>query len=131
MQHHLRTALRRKRRHLVIQNPIILHDDVRSHNAAAVMDIRRCWQWKFLEHLQNSPDMSPCDYDPFAKVKEPLRRTRYNTKDELIRAIGWSIRNIKKDGRSDSVRRLPNLWQKMIKKVATILKGRKCCTPCE
>ena len=34
--------------------------------------------------------MSPCDYDPFAKVKEPLRGNRYNTRDELIRAIGQS-----------------------------------------
>ena len=34
-----------------------------------------------------SPDMSPCDYDLLAKVKKPLRGTRYNTRDELIRAI--------------------------------------------
>ena len=35
------------------------------------------------------------DYNLFAKVKEPLQGTRYN---ELIRAIGRSIRNINKDG---------------------------------
>ena len=34
-----------------------------------------------------------------AKVKKPLRGTRYNTRDELIRAIERSIRNINKDGR--------------------------------
>ncbi|KAJ4436367.1 hypothetical protein ANN_18999 [Periplaneta americana] len=38
--------------------------------------------------------MSPCDYNLFAKVKEPLRGTRYNTRDELIHTIGRSIRNI-------------------------------------
>ena len=43
------------------------------------------------------------DYDLFAKVKEPLRGTRYNTRDELIRVIGRSIRNINKDGRVDGV----------------------------
>ena len=31
--------------------------------------------------------LSPCDYDVFAKKKEPLRRTRYNIRRELIRAI--------------------------------------------
>ncbi|KAJ4435957.1 hypothetical protein ANN_18580 [Periplaneta americana] len=57
----------------------------------------------------------PCDYDDlFTKVKEPLRGTRYNTRDELIRALGRSIRNINKDGRADGVRRLPNIWQKYI-----------------
>ncbi|KAJ4441169.1 hypothetical protein ANN_11020 [Periplaneta americana] len=54
----------------------------------------------------------PCDYDLFTKVKEPLRGTRYNTRDELVRALGRSIRNINKDGRADGVRRLPSIWQK-------------------
>ena len=54
------------------------------------------------------------DYDLFAKVKELLRGTRYKTRDELIRAIGRSIRNINKDERADGVRRFPNIWQNMI-----------------
>ncbi|KAJ4444105.1 hypothetical protein ANN_05894 [Periplaneta americana] len=48
-------------------------------------------------------------------LKEPLRGTRYNVRDELIRALGRSIRNINKDGRADGVRRLPNIWQKLAK----------------
>ena len=73
--------------------------------------------------------LSLCDYDIFAKVKEPLRGTRYNTRDELTRAIGRSIRNINKDGRANGVRRLPNIWQTVINKAATVLKVHKCCTP--
>ena len=56
------------------------------------------------------------DYDLFAKVKEPLRGTKYNTRDELIRAIGRPIWNINKDGCVDGEWRLPNIWQKMINK---------------
>ncbi|KAJ4427216.1 hypothetical protein ANN_24833 [Periplaneta americana] len=123
LQHHLRPPLRRKRRHLVVQNPIILHDNARSHTTAAVKDLLRRWQWEILEHPQYSPDMSPCDYDLFTKVKEPLRGTRYNTRDELIRSIGRSIRNINKDGRADGVRRLPNIWQKVISKGGDYIEG--------
>ncbi|KAJ4450652.1 hypothetical protein ANN_02081 [Periplaneta americana] len=54
----------------------------------------------------------PCDYDLFTRVKEPLRGTWYNTRDELIRAIGRSIWNINTHGSADGVRRLPNIWQK-------------------
>ena len=36
LQHHLRPALTRKRRHFVLQNPMILHKNARSHPAAAV-----------------------------------------------------------------------------------------------
>ena len=54
----------------------------RSHTAAVTDNLRR-WQWEILEHPPYSPDMSPCDYDFFVKVKEPLLGTRYNTRDEL------------------------------------------------
>ena len=70
--------------------------------------------------------LSPCSYDLFAKVKEPLRRIRYSTRDELIRAIGQYKRNIT---RAYGVRRLSNIWQKMVNKGATILKIHKCCSP--
>ena len=105
------------------QNPIILHDNGRSHTAAAVTDLLCNWQWEILEHPPYSPDMNLCDYDLSAKVNEPLRGTRYNTRDELIRAIGRSIRNINKDGHADGVRRLPNIWQKVINKGGDYIEG--------
>ena len=92
--------------------PIILHGNVRSHTAAALTDLLRIWQWDILEHPLYSLNIGPWDYDFFAKS---LRGTRYNARDGLIPAIGRSIRNVNKDGRADGVRRLPNIWQKVIK----------------
>ena len=63
------------------------------------------------------------------KVKEPLRGVLYNTRDELIRAIGRSIRKIHGYGRADGWR-LPNIWRNVINKGgATILKGHKMLYP--
>ena len=56
LQHYLCSALRRKQRHLVVQNPSFFHDNARSHTAAAVTDLLRRWQWKILEHPPYSPD---------------------------------------------------------------------------
>ena len=92
--------------------PIILHENARGRTAAAVTDLLRRWQWEILEHPPYSPYISPCDYDLFAKVKEPLRWTWYSTRDELIRAIRQSKRNINKDERADGVRRLPDILTK-------------------
>ena len=91
--HHLHPALRRKRRHLVVQNTITLHDNARSHTAAAVTDLLRRWQWEILEHTPYIHPMSPCDYGLFAKVKEPLRGTLYS-----YRAVNTEYNN---DGRAD------------------------------
>jgi hypothetical protein len=57
-----------------------------------------------------STDMSPCDYDLFYKMKEPLRGTCYNTREEIIRAVGQSLLDINRSGRADGVRRLPQIW---------------------
>ena len=113
--------LGRKRRHLVMHNPIILHDNAKCHTTA-VMDLWCRWKWEILEHPLYSPNMSPCDYNLFAKVEEPLREIGYNIRDEFIRAIGRSIRNINKDGHADGLWRLPNIWKKVINK--RVIEGR-------
>ena len=57
----------------LVRNLNILHCNERSHTAAAVMDLLRRWKWEILEYPPYSTDTSPCDYDPFAKVTEPLQ----------------------------------------------------------
>ena len=65
------------------RTPINLHDNARSHIGTAVTDLLRRRQWEILEHPPYSPDLSPCDSDLFAKVKEPLREIRYNKEMNL------------------------------------------------
>ena len=77
LQHHLHPMLSRERQHLVVQDPIILHYNARSHTAAVVT-----------EHPPYSHDMSPCDYDLSTKVKEPQRGIMYNITGELMCIIG-------------------------------------------
>jgi hypothetical protein len=62
-----------------------------------------------MEHPPYSPDMSPCDYELFAKMKE-LRGTRCNTREGIIGAVGRSLLGINRSGRADGVRRLPQIW---------------------
>ena len=82
-------------------------------HTADVTDLLRRWYKEILEHPPCSPDMSPCDYDLLVKVKEPLRGTRYNIRDEFIRGIQRSIRNINKDGCADRIR-LPNVSKRWL-----------------
>ena len=52
------SALRRKRRQLVVQNLVIFHDNARSHTTAAVTNLLRRWKWVILEHPPYSPHVS-------------------------------------------------------------------------
>jgi hypothetical protein len=58
--------------------------------------------------------MSLYDYDLFVKMKEPLRGTRYSTRRKIIGAVGWSMLGINRIGRADGIRRLPQIWQKVV-----------------
>jgi hypothetical protein len=84
-------------------NPIILHDNERPHTADAVKSLLHHWQWEILERLSYSPDMSPCEYNLFTKMKEPLQGTCYNMREEIICAVGWSLLNINSSGCTDGV----------------------------
>jgi hypothetical protein len=43
-------------------------------------------------------DIIPCDYDLFAKLKEILRGTCYNTREDIIGVVGRSLLDINKSG---------------------------------
>jgi hypothetical protein len=54
------------------------------------------------------------DYDLFTKMKEPLRSTCYNIREEIFRAAGWSLLDINRSGHADGVQCLPKIWQEMV-----------------
>jgi hypothetical protein len=60
-------------------------------------------------------------------MKEPLRGIRYNnTREAIIRAVGRSLLDINRSGRANGVRRLPQIWQKVVHMGEIILKECKC-----
>jgi hypothetical protein len=70
--------------------------------------------------------MRPCDYDLFAKMKEPLRGTRYSTREEIIGAVGRSLLDINRSGHTDGVRRLLKILWSVVHMEAIILKECNC-----
>jgi hypothetical protein len=69
--------------------------------------------------------MSPCNYDRFAKMKEPLQGTHYNTGGGIICPVGRSLLDISSNGHADGVQHLPKIWLKAVHMGAIILKECK------
>ena len=76
-------AIRRKRHGLLAAGPIILHDNATPHGAVNVTFLSGRYEWEILEHPPYSPDISPCNFDVFPKIKEDMRGIRYSDLDEL------------------------------------------------
>lgn len=123
LQNNLRAALRRKRRHFLNNPPIILHDNARAHAAVAVTDLLLRWGWEVLYHPPYSPDLSPCDYDLFPKMKEPLRGRCFRTVEDVLRATDRSIRTIQRLGTANGIQRLPHRWERVIHNAGGYIEG--------
>lgn len=81
----LREAIRLKRPQLWSKKSWILHhDNAPSHNALIIRDFLVKNGTITIQQAANSPDLAPCDFFLFSRLKKSLRGTRYDTK-ELIK----------------------------------------------
>jgi hypothetical protein len=72
------------------------------------------------------------DYNLFAKMKEPLRGTHYNTRAKIICAVGHLLLDIYRSGRANGVLRLPQIWQVVVHMVGRggdYIEGMQACLP--
>lgn len=76
----LRERVRRKRPEMWKNKSWILHqDNTPAHTALVVKSFLTNHGIPVLEHPPYSPDLAPCDFFMFPKVKEALKVTRFET----------------------------------------------------
>ena len=87
IRHHLRPAIRKKRPDLLREGQIILHDNASSHMKRDVVQLlTEEYDWEeVLQHPPYSPDLSPCDFFWFPRVKNELGGRRFANVDEINR----------------------------------------------
>lgn len=80
----LREAIRQKRPDLWRDNSWILHhDNAPSHNAIIIRNFLAKNNTNTIQQPANSPDLAPCDFFLFNKVKKPLRGC-FSSREEII-----------------------------------------------
>ena len=108
--HRLQPALLQKELEILKAGPILLHDGAGPHRAAVVINQLDAWGWELLTHPPYSPDLSPCDYHLFPKMKEPIRGVRFQTVDDILEAVSEQLKTLQKNGLAGGVPRLPHRW---------------------
>ncbi|KAK3799631.1 hypothetical protein RRG08_059677 [Elysia crispata] len=96
LQDKLRPAIRKKRPGLLESGILFHHDNAPVHTARAVTDVLAGYKWELLEHPRYSPDLAPCDFHLFPKMKEHLRGQRFETEEDIIQATKVAIKNLDK-----------------------------------
>ena len=123
LQNHLRHAVGYKWPQL--QNVIILQDNVTPHKVICVRDLLRRWRWVVLEHPPYSPDLSPCDYDLFPKLKALLRGHRFRARYDIAFAVQHLIMTNFSHDEVDGLHLLPHHWQCTIDSLGITFKACK------
>ena len=123
LQAKLRPAIRKKRPALLRDGVVVLHDNATPHKSKEVTSLIRAYDWEILRHPSYSPDLSPCDYDLFPKLKMPLRGRRFDDLDELKDAVAKELRLITSGCLATGISDLPTRWNVVIKQRGHYFEG--------
>jgi histone-lysine N-methyltransferase SETMAR len=94
LQNDLHNALRRKRPGKLSKIPLLLHDNARPHTAKRTMETIETLGWQLLLHPAYSPDLAPCDFYLFPRMKEYLRGNHFQSIQELKSAVQKWIQSL-------------------------------------
>lgn len=75
----------------------LLHDNAPAHNATIVREYLASRGVVVLNHPPYSPDLSPCDYDLFPKLKLHLKGTRFDDVHDIQKSVTDFLQAIPKN----------------------------------
>lgn len=110
----VKRAIRDKRPELHNIGPILLQDNAAPHRKREVLDAMDAWGWEILPHPPYSPDLSPCDFFLFPRIKEPMRGRRFNTEEEVNQAFKDGITLMTKSGVQAGIDDLVQRWERCL-----------------
>ena len=108
---------------LLGDGPLILHDNARPQLGKVVTNLLSKYEWEVLPHVPYSPDISPPDFDVFHKLKEPTRRHRFPSLEEVSAAVTQAIQELNKSGTLIGTANLPKCWDTVIEKQGDYIEG--------
>ncbi|KAJ4427373.1 hypothetical protein ANN_24994 [Periplaneta americana] len=101
LKHHL--ALREKHPGKIT---ILQHDNAWSHTDRVTVEKIRTFGWETLPQSPYSPDLAPSEYHLFGSVKEQLRNQRYETLEDIRKAVRQCVREDETDFYSKGILKL-------------------------
>ena len=75
----------------------LLHDNASSHKCEVVKSFLASEKVKVLNHSPYSPDLSPCDFFLFPRLKKMLSGKKYTSRSSLCSAICQCLQQIPKE----------------------------------
>lgn len=111
----LRLKIRRKRTELwETGNWFLLHDNARPHKALKITQFLAKNVITEVPHAPYSPDLSPCDYFLFPKIKRTLKGRFFDSIEDIQKKVTEELNKVSKNEFSDCFLSLEKRWKKCI-----------------
>ena len=102
-----------KRRKLWQNNTWLLHqDNAPAHNALSIRQFLTERNVTVLDHPLYSPDLAPCDFSLFLKLKEVIKGVRFPDMEAIKKAVTTELKRIPEE----SFQECMEAWQKRMRK---------------
>jgi len=76
-----------KRGRTTVRDVMLHHDNAAPHKSAVVTEYLRKERIKLLPHPPYSPDLAPCDFFLFPRIKKEMKGKSFNNVENLARAV--------------------------------------------
>jgi histone-lysine N-methyltransferase SETMAR len=110
----LKTAIRNKRKGLLTQGVILLHDNARPHTAHLTVEAIDNLGLEVLPHPPYSPDLAPSDYHLFGPMKKMLGGRRFTSDIEVQIAVRTWLAKQPASFFADGIQKLVSRWDKCL-----------------
>jgi histone-lysine N-methyltransferase SETMAR len=88
----------KKRLHKKINEILLHHDNARPHVTNIIMNFLNACGTKTVPHPPYSLNLATCDFWLFSEIKYPLRGRKFNSNQEVIKAMEAWCKELKKNG---------------------------------
>jgi histone-lysine N-methyltransferase SETMAR len=89
---------------------VLQHDKDRPHTSRVTVEAIRTWDLSILAHRPYSPDLAPCDFNLFPKIKEDLRGHQYASNEAVKRTVKSWLRKQSGEFFRDGFMKLVYCW---------------------
>ena len=113
----LMAKIRRKRKELWVSNTWILHHyNAPAHAALLVRQFLATKQVTILDHPPYSPDLAPCDYFLFPKLKGTIKGTRFEGVEDIKSNVTSFLKRITKEDFAECFQ----VWRRRMEKCTEV-----------
>ena len=121
---HLRDAVRRKRPDLwAAENWRLHHDNAPAHSAHLIQDFLAKHNIPLVRQPPYSPDMAPCDFWLFPKLKLPLKGTRFESREDIMRNATYRLLTIPESAFQKCFEQWQKRWEKCVQYEVAYFEG--------